>query len=386
MRIIVLNNYDLEYTLKEWKQDGQSAHQLWGVTQMEEYGIQPSLLKYIRFTLLKELSDKTKFLGDIDQEMRVLLEKQNYDLIFSGHYITTSLLALLRKLKILRKPLIAVAFQAPRKSFFSNIYVKLFVSGNDKLICLSEGIKDHFEKDFNISPEKLEFIEWGYDTNFHKPKSLNLPNVCSNGYILSTGKSFRDYQTLIEAFSGINYTLNIIGYSDNILDSLGNLPNNINMTIPFKAFSGGKVNRVMKSKLNSLSRNVKTIDRLLKTSEMVEEYTNALAVAIPLDLPMYKPYNTVGLSSLLEAMCMGRAVITTENRDIGIDVEKEGIGLTVPHKDVTAWKQAIQYLLNHPEQAYEMGVKARFLAEKRFNLQNFTQRTTQCMKSLAQCP
>jgi glycosyltransferase involved in cell wall biosynthesis len=87
---------------------------------------------------------------------------------------------------------------------------------------------------------------------------------------------------------------------------------------------------------------------LLKTSEVSAKFNNAFAVAIPLDLPPPKPHNTVGLSSLLEAMCMGRAVITTENKDMGVDLEKEGIGLTVPHKDVLAWRQAVQYLLDHP--------------------------------------
>ncbi len=79
---------------------------------------------------------------------------------------------------------------------------------------------------------------------------------------------------------------------------------------------------------------------------------------------------------------MGRAVITTENKDMGVDLEKEGIGLTVPHKDVLAWRQAVQYLLDHPEETQEMGQRARYLAEKRYNLEHFTQKTVQCMQSL----
>jgi glycosyltransferase involved in cell wall biosynthesis len=115
---------------------------------------------------------------------------------------------------------------------------------------------------------------------------------------------------------------------------------------------------------------------------VIAKFSNAFAVAIPLDLPSYKPYNTVGLSSLLEAMCMGRAVITTENKDMGFELEKEGVGLTVPHKDVNAWRQAVQYLVDHPEETQEMGLKGRHLAEKRYNLTNFTQKTVQCMASL----
>ncbi|MBD0270059.1 MAG: glycosyltransferase, partial [Cyanobacteria bacterium Co-bin8] len=96
----------------------------------------------------------------------------------------------------------------------------------------------------------------------------------------------------------------------------------------------------------------------------------------------HKPHNTVGLSSLLEAMCMGRAVIATENKDMAFDLEKEKIGLTVPHKDVLAWRQAVQYLLDHPEETQEMGLRGRYLAEKKYNLTNFTQKVVQCMQKL----
>ena len=380
MKVLTLNNYDLEYIFKEWQQDGQSAHQVWGITKMEDYEIQALMLPYKKFNLLKKLSGRLKVLGDLDQEIRVLSTNQDYDLIYSGHYITTSFLAFLRKFGILRKPIVAIAFQAPRRSTWTAIYVNLFVSGNDKLICLSEGIKEHFEKDFNLPSKQLEVIEWGYDTAFHPAKPMDLAEIRQSGYILSTGKSFRDYKTIIEAFSKLDYSLKIIGYSNNIFDSLETLTENVEITIPYKAISEVKASESLR--LAKLPTNVKTVEQLLTAREILHHYSNALAIVIPLDLPLNKPHNTVGLSSLLEAMCMGRAVITTENQDMGFDLEKEGIGFTVPHKDVNAWKQAVQYLLDRPEEAQEMGLKARYLAEKRYNLTNFTQKIVQCMKSL----
>lgn len=67
---------------------------------------------------------------------------------------------------------------------------------------------------------------------------------------------------------------------------------------------------------------------------------------------------------------------------MGFQLEKEGIGLMVPHKDVNAWRQAVQYLVDHPEEAQEMGLRGRYLAEKRYNLANFTQKIAHCMQSL----
>ena len=380
MKILILNNYDLEYILKEWQQDGQAAHQVWGITQMDQYGIEADILPYHQFPWLKKLGQSMKVLGDLDQQLRVLTKSHHYDLIYSGHYFTTSLLALLRKFKLLNVPLVAIAFQAPRKGFLAKLYVSLFVTGNDKLICLSEGIKEHFEKEFNVSSDRLEMIEWGYDVSFHSPKPMDLLKVQKQGYIFSTGKSFRDYKTLIKAFSSLDYPLEIVGYSDNMLELLKDIPQNIEITIPLSAVSDAQANQSLRSGL--LPPNVKTVERLFKTAEILTLYENALAVAIPLDLPPNKPHNTVGISSLLEAMCMGRAVITTENRDMGISLEKEGIGFTVPLHDAQAWKQATQYLFDHPEEAKEMGQRARYLAENRYNLEHFTQKIAQSMQSL----
>jgi hypothetical protein len=43
---------------------------------------------------------------------------------------------------------------------------------------------------------------------------------------------------------------------------------------------------------------------MLKNTQILLKYDKVYAVAIPLDLPSDKPYNTVGLSCLVEAMCM----------------------------------------------------------------------------------
>ena len=82
-------------------------------------------------------------------------------------------------------------------------------------------------------------------------------------------------------------------------------------------------------------------------------------------------------------MCMGKAVIASQNEDKGIDLETEGLGITVSHKDSLAWKQAVQYLLDHPKKTQEMGHKARYLAEQKYNLENFTQKVAQCMHKVS---
>ena len=244
MKVLLVNNYDLIRIREEWQEDGQAEHQLWGITQLEKYEIKADILPYDGSKYLQSFSQKLKILGDLDQELRLLRQISQYDLIYSGHYLTTSLLGLLRRLKILNKPVVAIAFQSPRLSLFAKIFAKLTIGGNDKLICLSYGIKEHLEQDFNISPGKLEFIEWGYNTEFHAPAPTNIAHCRQQGYILSIGKTFRDYDTLITAFEDIDFPLEIIGYSDNILSRLESVPKNINITatIPINAAGNNSKN------------------------------------------------------------------------------------------------------------------------------------------------
>jgi hypothetical protein len=75
---------------------------------------------------------------------------------------------------------------------------------------------------------------------------------------LSTGKFFRDCKTLVEAFSILDYRLNIVGYSDNILECLASVPKNVEMTIPLNAISRGASTH--SPKLNPLNNSLGALD------------------------------------------------------------------------------------------------------------------------------
>jgi glycosyltransferase involved in cell wall biosynthesis len=81
----------------------------------------------------------------------------------------------------------------------------------------------------------------------------------------------------------------------------------------------------------------------------------------------------IGLTSLLDALALGKAVIMTQYSHINIDIEKEGIGLWVMPGDVAGWRKAISYLLENPNETQEMGKRARLLCEQKYNLDLFSQ-------------
>ncbi|HTY35891.1 MAG TPA: glycosyltransferase family 4 protein [Bacteroidota bacterium] len=72
--------------------------------------------------------------------------------------------------------------------------------------------------------------------------------------------------------------------------------------------------------------------------------------------------------SILEAMAMGKAVITTDVPGCRETVEHERNGLLVPPKDVSSLNAAMVDLLRHPGKRAQMGKEGREIAETRFDV------------------
>lgn len=52
----------------------------------------------------------------------------------------------------------------------------------------------------------------------------------------------------------------------------------------------------------------------------------------------------------MEAFALGIPVICSRNPNFEIDIDKEGIGITVEYNDVQGWIDAIRYIADHPEE------------------------------------
>lgn len=118
-------------------------------------------------------------------------------------------------------------------------------------------------------------------------------------------------------------------------------------------------------------------------------------------VPLREIDNPAGITVILEAMAMGKAVIVTATsgqRDTirgrlctadGLSAEPQGgpaafgvtgalaeaeTGLYVPPGDAAAMRRAIQYLLDHPDEAERMGAAGRRLLEGQMSLDLFVRR------------
>jgi glycosyltransferase involved in cell wall biosynthesis len=110
--------------------------------------------------------------------------------------------------------------------------------------------------------------------------------------------------------------------------------------------------------------------------DVYNKLKNALAIAIPL-LPQKF---TSGLTSLCDALGMGKAVLMPENIGIDLDVEKLGIGKIVRPNNIEGWSKTLTWVKEHREQTIKMGTKAREFALQNYNCDLFAKSVSDCIK------
>lgn len=195
---------------------------------------------------------------------------------------------------------------------------------------------------------KYEAIRhWGGEYEFFEKYISKQSTPQKKDYIFAIGSSWRDYETLIEAFNHTDFTLKIFPKSKGFREQIkANIPENVvlDYSVPAGMESTGHLRKV---------------------------YYNALAVALPLK-ELEDSYVPFGCTVLMEAMAMGKPIISTYNPAFAIDLEKEKVGISVPFGDVEAWTRAVEYLRDNPEEAETMGRRARELSRKYYNYQNFS--------------
>jgi len=157
-------------------------------------------------------------------------------------------------------------------------------------------------------------------------------------YIFSGGRASRDYPTLIEAVRGLDVRLKIITHKPEYLGYTGELPPNVEVLWQ------------------------------MPLEEFLAHAARSLFVVVPL-LP--KP-DAHGVSTIVQAMSLGKALISTEDSTSPDYIEQGKTGLLVPSGDPKALRDAIQSLLDNPAQRQEMERNARHAAQK-FSYAAYTQ-------------
>ncbi|MEW6068096.1 MAG: glycosyltransferase family 4 protein [Nitrospirota bacterium] len=263
------------------------------------------------------------------QTLKASLKLRKYDLIISHGSQSAIFLAFIRSLfGIKNTPHLIIDVGCLNGGRSSQPELSIFqfsmksISG---LIYHVSSQKTHYDRYFPFLSKKAFFIPFGVDTEFFKPL-----NVKQEDYILSVGYKFRDWLTLINAYSQIktNTALKIVG------------PEELNIELPENVY----------------------LQPYVPINTLKELILKAKFIVLPLvDLPYAH-----GQMTLLQSMAMGKAVIVTKVPST-VDYINDGENaLFVRLNDVDDMRNKIEFLLHNPDEIFRLGENARKSIENKF--------------------
>jgi glycosyltransferase involved in cell wall biosynthesis len=218
-----------------------------------------------------------------------------------------------------------------------------------------------------LGPEQVTLVPYQTDDQFWQPRT-----AAPKRQICSAGLEFRDYATLIEAVRGLDVEVVIAAASH---------------------WSKHQVN----AGAQPLPPNIRIVS--LEYAALRELYAESLFVVVPLR----EGENQAGITTILEAMAMRKAVVVSHTRgqtdvvrdrrrvsrtdperptqpdwalSLGATAETSHgqTGLYVRPGDAGELRRAIEFLLTHPDQAQTMGANGRRLIEEAMGLDHFVAR------------
>ena len=275
------------------------------------------------------------------------LRSRNYDVLFSNSESISIPLAALLKTMGRRRPahvLIGHRMSAGKKKPF----FKLLHPQMDAIFLYAEAQRDFSERELGIPSGKLHLISFHADTRFFHP----MPDVPIEHRIASAGLELRDYPTLIEAVRGMDIDVKLAAAS------------------PWSKRRNETENRELPPNVSARGYGYRELRDLYASSRFIV-------------VPLYETDFQAGVTTILEAMAMGKAVIASKTRGQR-DVIEDGVtGIYVPPGDPAAMRRAINDLLASPERAATIGANARKAVEARMSLTLWADRIAQVIRDTA---
>ena len=189
-----------------------------------------------------------------------------------------------------------------------------------------------------IPASKLRLIPFHADDHFYRP----LPEASVNeNQVSAAGLEWRDYPTLIEA-----------------VKEMPDLSVRLAAASPWSKHANETEKRDLPAHVQA---------RRYEYDELRDLYATSAFVVVPL----YENDFQAGVTTLLEAMAMGKAVIVTRTTGQTDVVVHEENGLTVPPGDVTAWKESIRRLRQDRALRERLGANARQWIEENATLERW---------------
>jgi glycosyltransferase involved in cell wall biosynthesis len=265
--------------------------------------------------------------------------RRDYDIIFSnGENVAIPLALLLKRHRA--RPIHALIGHrlSPKKK---RPFLRALHSRMDAIFVYASTQRDYAQQELEIPASKVHLIPFHADHRFYRPLPAS-PDAPPR-LISSAGLEWRDYPTLLEAVRGLDVQVRLGAAS------------------PWSKHRNETADRTLPSNVTA---------RRYEYGELRQLYADSRFVVVPL----YENDFQAGITTILEGMAMGKAIVTT--RTTGqIDTIRDGCnGLYVPPGDVGALRAALVRLLDDSEETARLGATARRDLEAAMTLDHWVER------------
>jgi glycosyltransferase involved in cell wall biosynthesis len=214
-------------------------------------------------------------------------------------------------------------------SWLKYAFLRFSLSSVFCIMCSSRLEIEYYQKYLNLKNVRFEYVPLA--TN---PIFLSVESNTDGDYIISAGRTGRDYGTLIEA--------------------VRDLPIRLILVCDYSNISGLKI--------------PPNVDIMYNIP--LNELTGLIASAKFVVLPLQNRLISVGQSVLILAMAIGKGIIVTRNAATSEYIDNNSTGVFVEPNDVNELKKAIIELLNNSAKVQALGDMARKTASEKYVIQN----------------
>ena len=338
VRVLVLNNYPLDSVWEEVRRGQKPDHHLYGIHHLAAMGYD---IRVVDGATSRRVATLARWLqrlpnpvplGALARQSAAWQALREGDVVYApcGDELTS--LAYLRALGLLRTPLLALQHHALNRGRLARLrepLLRLMVRGVDAFPALSLRAANEINRYGPPGQPKSVALAWGPDAQYY-------PRAQGPGQgVLAAGRTGRDFLSFALAATQAGVAAHIIG-----------LPG---PWLPARSLFSARV-RVQ----------TPAAGQVFGYPEMMAAHLSARAIAIPLEA---SPDSLAGLTSLVDALAIGRPVIMTRNPFIDLDIEALGIGRWVAPGDVAGWAEALRWFDRNPEASLAMGARARALVD-----------------------
>lgn len=336
--VLVLNNYPFEEVWAEVRRGEKPDHHLYGINHFHHRGYEVKLVPFRSSPFWQGWQERLRRfpvpLGSLDQQRWVLDHLDGADLIYAPCQTQTSVLSYLRAAGLIRVPIVCVAhhpLNTGRMAALRAPVIALALAGTDCFPALSEQLA----RRITAQGGRSSGLRWGPDADFYRAD-------CPLGEgVVAAGRTGRDFRTFGLGASRAGTPARIICLEGTLEEGFAD-----NVQIEVQPRTG-----------------------YMQYPQLLEVFARARALAIPLaDVE-----NLSGLTSLMDALGMGKPVIMTRHPLIDIDIEREGVGIWVEPGDIVGWSDALRYVEEHPQESLQMGRRGRALVEHGLNSRTFAE-------------